>query len=132
MKKANMSYKIFEKSFKNKISKKAYLEATKWLAINIFSKEQFAKNLSVKIEKKNENTFIISIFLDVDEKELKQRFCLNCQHLHNTFFQVEKVNCDECKMNAYRKTNEKYIEHMCEFYSKILNSGEEDEWEENN
>ena len=131
MKNTELSYKIFEKVFKNKIAKKAYLEAVKWLAINIISKEQFANNLSYKIQKIKNNAVKISIFLDIDEKELKDKFCDKCKHVYATFYQVQKMNCDECKMNAYRKINEKYIENMCEFYKKILESGEEDEWEDN-
>ena len=121
------SYKIFSKIFKNKISKKAYLEAVKWLAINVYSKPEISENISVKIEKKKANIFEVSLFVDIKFDKIKGEYCDRCKHIYNTFYQVDKMNCDECKLNGYIKTNEKYAKGIVEFYKKIFEEKEDEE-----
>lgn len=125
--KAICSYKIFSKTFKNKISKKAYLEATKWLAINVYSKPEISENISVKIEKKKANIFEVSLFVDIKFDKIKGEYCDRCKHIYNTFYQVDKMNCDECKLNGYIKTNEKYAKGIVDFYKKIFEEKEDEE-----
>lgn len=118
----NLSYEIFSKIFKNKISKEAYMSCMKWLAIHVFSKEEISKNVSIKIEKEKSKipTFKIRIFVDIDQKNINGRFCDNCKHLYATFYQVEKMNCLECKVNAYIKNSDSYCKGIVKIYQKIF------------
>ena len=120
---ANYSIKILTKTFKNKISKEAYLKATKWLALNVFSKPELSKNISVKIQKEEKSkipTFTVTLFVDTKYDDMKREYCDRCKHLFNTFYQVDKMNCNECKMNGFVKTNEKYVRNIADFYKKIF------------
>lgn len=118
---ATISFKVFDKSFKNVISKEAYLSACKWIAQNIISKK--LENLTYKIEKKEETkipTFVVSIFLNVDEEKIHKNFCDKCKHLYNTFYQLDRMNCNECRMRAYRKNTEEYTKGLIEFYKGVF------------
>lgn len=118
----NLSYEIFSKTFKNKISKEAYMSCMKWLAIHVFSKEEISKNVSIKIEKEKSKipTFKIRIFVDIDQENINGRFCDKCKHLYATFYQVEKMNCLECKVNAYIKNSDSYCKGIVKMYQKIF------------
>lgn len=126
---SNLSYEIFSKTFKNKISKDAYMDCVKWLAINVFSKEELSKNVSVKIEKEKAKTptFKLTIFIDIDKENIKGRFCEKCKSVYATFYQVEKMNCLECKANAYVKNSDSYCKGVIKFYKKIFEGIEDDE-----
>lgn len=118
----NLSYEIFSKTFKNKISKQAYMNCMKWLAVNVFSKEEISKNVSVKIEKEKSKipTFRLTLYVDIDQNNIKGRFCDKCKHLYATFYQVEKMNCLECKINAYMKNSDSYCQGIVNLYKKIF------------
>lgn len=125
MAKNKISQKVFEKEFKNKESKKAYLNCCKWLAIHVFSKEELSKNLSIQINKKNDKTFLLEIYFTIEEEKLKKDFCSTCQRLYATFYHSEKLNCEECKMRAYHKRNEQYTKGLVNIYEKIFKEIEE-------
>ncbi len=118
----NLSYEIFSKTFKNKISKNAYMDCVKWLAINVFSKDEISKNVSVKIEKQKTKipTFKLTLYVDIDQNNIEGRFCEKCKHLYATFYQVEKMNCLECKVNAYIKNSNSYCKGIVKIYQKIF------------
>lgn len=124
----NLSYEIFSKIFRNKkSSKEAYMDCVKWLAINVFSKEEISKNVSVKIEKQKSKVpaFKLILYVEIDRNNIKGRFCEKCKHIYNTFYQVEKMNCLECKVNAYMKNSDSYCKGIVEIYKKIFEGEEE-------
>ena len=124
----NFSYEIFSKTFKNKISKNAYMDCLKWLAINVFSKDEISKHVSIKIEKQKTKipTFKLTIFVDIDTENIKGQFCHKCKSIYTTFYQVEKMNCLECKVNAYRKNSEEYCKGIVKIYKKIFEELDDD------
>lgn len=126
---ATISYKIFEKKFKNEVSKKAYLEACKWISQKIIKNSEINENVNYKIKKLETKipTFIVEIYFSIEEEKIKEMFCKNCKHLYSVFYQLDRMNCSECKMKAYRKNAEEYSKSLVEIYKKIF---EEDEWNE--
>lgn len=128
MSKSNLTYEIQKKIFKNENSKIAYKECMKWLAVNVFGKEEISKNISVQITKDQKAkipTFTVTLFVNTDEVECKDRFCMKCKNLYASFFQIEKMNCEECKLKAYHKNNKQYMESMIEIYKKIFEGAEQ-------
>lgn len=124
--------KVFEKEFSNVVSKNAYLEACKWLAKHVYGKPGINDFISVKIEKQNNKkskkyVFKVIIYVITDAKELKDEFCKKCKMLHTTFYCVDKINCEECKMFAYQNNVEDNLKRIANFVKETL---EEDElWE---
>lgn len=116
------SEEILKKEFSDKVSKKAYLDLCKWLAINVYSKDEFAKFLTVNVEKKKSKlpTFILTIYVSFDVDKVNERHCTNCKYLTSTFYQIEKPNCNYCKFKAYLKRIEKEIKGMKDFYEKTI------------
>lgn len=118
-----ISYEIMSKDFSNKVSKKAYLDCCKWLAIKIFGNKNFADNVSVKINKLNKTkipTFRVTVFADISYNKANDEFCGKCRTLHSTFYSIDKMNCDECKHHAYIKQNERYVSGIVKFYKELL------------
>lgn len=113
------SEEITRKEFTDEVSKQAYLKACKWLAQNVYCSPSYSEKISVQIMKRENKevqkikgkkkevivsyTFIVVIFISLNEKEMKEQFCKNCKHLHNVFYSIEKPRCEECKFTAYRK-----------------------------
>lgn len=127
---ANVSFEIYSKEFKSKVSKQAYMQCIKWLATHIYNKPEIAKSVSVRITKDQKSkipTFNLIIYLDVDREELKKNFCGKCKTLHSIFYSIDKFNCDECKMNAYYKQNDKYARNLQRMFREIIEDEENKE-----
>ena len=119
----------FEKTFTNKISKKAYLEACKWLAQNIYGNVELASSVVVSIVKsKDEETqspaFIVSVYVKNDEDELRKDFCNKCKTLHTIFYSIGGMNCTECKASAYHKKMDDDIKQKAKFVKEVLEDKE--------
>lgn len=121
---------VLEKQFQDKISKEAYLKACKWLAKNVYSKDELANNVQVKITKTIESklpTFTVSIFAIENYSEFKTNLCKKCQTISTIFYQVEKPNCDYCKVSAFDKNMEKIIRNKVKFLREVLEDEEDNE-----
>lgn len=115
------SEKVLEKEFSNEVSKQAYLDACIWLAKYVWGNPDYAKYISVQINKKEvkkkENpTFVVSLYVSVDERESKLEYCKKCEQISNLFFCVNKPRCEECKMNAYRKQLYGMVKNLKEYF----------------
>lgn len=107
---------LYECKFTNKVSKQAYLDACKWLAINVYGKPDLAKYITVQMEKENKRTFVVRLYMTIDEREVKTNYCLRCQQLHNLFYSIEKVDCNTCKLHAYRRELHNQTKNMVDFW----------------
>lgn len=119
---------LLTKTFTDHVSKKAYLKACKWLAQNVFSKPDLAKYITVKIEKvenkKQESGFKISLFVVIDENEVRESYCKKCKNLHTILYSVDKPKCDECKLNAYKKNILGQIDGLFDFVKEVVDDEE--------
>ena len=121
---------VFQKKFENEKSKKAYLDACKWLAQNIYGNVELSKHIVVNIEKKQQRklpTFIVSVYVKEEESEVRESFCKHCKTLHTIFYSVDGMNCNECKANAFFKKLDKQLEGKANFVGEVL---EDKEYEE--
>lgn len=110
---------VYEISFSDKVSKQAYLKACKWLAQNVYSKDELSDYISVQIKKNKERqlpTFTVKLFITVNERDLCRSYCDKCKQLHTLFYSVDKVNCETCKLNGYRKNLHDNVKNMVEFW----------------
>lgn len=121
------SEKVYEKSFSDDVSKDAYLKACKWLAKNIYSKKS-SKYITVKIskkepeDKKEKPTFIVELFVTINEKEVKESVCDKCKQLHTMFYCIDKPKCEECKITVYKHELERQTMGIKKYFE------EEFEW----
>ena len=115
---ANSKYSefLYECKFTNKFSKQAYLDACKWLAVNVYSKPDLSKYITVNIQKENKKTFLVKLFMTIDEREVKTNYCLRCQQLHTLFYRVEKIDCTTCKMHNFRNELHNQVKNMVDFW----------------
>ena len=102
--------KIFSKDFCDSSSKQAYLDACTWVAANILSKssnvpvEEVTWNIKRKESGNKEiNIFTLTIYVKIDEKEVKEQHCRICKQAHELFYMNVQDVCHECKLNAYFK-----------------------------
>lgn len=120
---------VFQKTFKHDVSKKAYLNACKWLAQNIYGNVELSKHVVVNIEKQQKKSpaFIVSVYVKEEEGEVRESFCKHCKTLHTIFYSVDGMNCNECKANAFFKKLDKQLEGKANFVEEVL---EDKEYEE--
>lgn len=116
MQKSRYSEFLCERKFINKVSKQAYLDACKWLAMNVYSKPDLTKFITVQIEKEGDKTFIVRLYMTVDEREIKDSYCSKCKQLHTIFYSIDKIDCGKCKMNVYRKQLHDSVKNMVDFW----------------
>lgn len=116
MQKSKYSEFLCERRFINKVSKQAYLDACKWLAVNVYSKPDLSKFITVQVEKEGKKTFIVRLFMTVDEKEISDNHCQKCKHLHTIFYSIEKPDCSKCKMRVYKKCLHDNVKNMVDFW----------------
>lgn len=121
------SEKISEKVFSDENSKQAYLKACKWLAKNVYS-TGYSKYINVKITKKEKSkkpTFVVELFVCVNDEEVKESFCSHCKKIQTLFYCIEKPDCKQCKLQGYRKHMQSYIGTLKEKLEERYN----DDWD---
>lgn len=119
------SERVFRKKFTDEYSsKKAYLTACEWLAKNIVSRREKIGDFTFGIERdKNEEkpTFVLSVYVSMDEKEVNDQHCKVCKEVHKLFYVNEKdSNCNSCSMMAYRKRMHEKISVKRQYMKEVL------------
>lgn len=115
--------RLFQKTFSHEVSKQAYMNACKWLAVNIYSNVELSKHIVVGIEKKEAEqlpAFVISVYVKEDEGAQRASFCQHCKMLHTIFYSVDGMRCDECKANAFFKKVDKLVDSKAVFVKEIM------------
>ena len=80
--------------------KEAYIKGCKSIAKYIANPKY--KNLVTKIERANEsNTFIFTIFSNIDVGEEQKKFCKVCSETHKLFYCNDSKNCDYCTFKSF-------------------------------
>lgn len=122
--------KAFQKEFEHEVSKQAYLSACRWLAVNIYNNAELAKNLLIAIDKKEQSelpTFVVTVYVRINEEEQREAHCKKCKMLHTIFYSVNGINCNECRARAYYKRLDENISGIVGFYKKMFENKEADE-----
>lgn len=117
------SKEFFKKKFIADTMKTAYMNACKWYATNVLSKDEL-HNVQVEFEKTHDEqqypTVIIHLFAVLKEEELKERHCKICREMSNLFYMHSNSNCNKCEVSAYQKRTEDMIRVKVEYYREIL------------
>lgn len=122
--------KIITKRFVSKKQKDAYLDACRWLGKNVYSKDEFAKNFFVKVEKLKDSkfpTFEVTLYFQIDENEKKTEHCMKCKRVHSTFYSSDGVRCDKCEFLGFHRNLEKEVDAKTEFYKEAFRKNEQEE-----
>lgn len=100
--------------------KDAYIKGCKQLAKYMASKKY--KNLSFKIERTsgNENTFIFTMFTNLDLGEEQKIFCKTCRDYHCSFFVNEDYNCSRCNLRSFLEKAEQKSRISKSFYKREM------------
>lgn len=100
--------------------KDAYMKGCKQLAKYMASKKY--KNLSFKIERTsgNENTFIFTMFTNLDLGEEQKIFCKTCRDYHCSFFVNEDYNCSRCNLRSFLEKAEQKSRISKSFYKREM------------
>ncbi|MBR6605784.1 MAG: hypothetical protein IKK92_07960 [Prevotella sp.] len=110
-------------SFEAESMKKAYMDACKWYATNVLSKDEL-HNVQVEFEKKMDNeqfpTVVIHLFAVLSEDELRDRHCKVCREVHSSFFMNQHYNCNRCETNAYQKRTNDMLKIKLDYYKGLI------------
>lgn len=119
--------KFYEREFKAKDSKEAYLKACKFVASNIVSKDSKVEVTKVvwdvvRIEDKEENlpTFRLTLYFKFDDTEFMQQTCNACKQFHKSFFINENYNCSRCNKVGYESNIKNKLSIGASYFIKLL------------
>ena len=126
------SKEFFKKKFIAETMKAAYLNACKWYATNVLSKDEL-HNVQVEFEKNAKGEFptvVIRLFAVLSEDQLRERYCNLCRESHSLFFMNHNYNCDRCEAKAYQQRTDEMLRVKLEYYrqliSKVAKEGEDE------
>lgn len=124
------SKEFFKKKFSADTMKNAYMNACKWYATNVLSKDELHNVLVEFVKEKNEQlpTVTIRLSATLDENELRERYCKICRESHNLFYMNNNYNCNRCETKAYQTRTDDMLRVKLEYYRELLRrSVKEDE-----
>ena len=130
MKMVKYSKEFFKKKFSADTMKNAYMNACKWYATNVLSKDELHNVLVEFVKEKNEQlpTVTIRLSATLDENELRERYCKICRESHNLFYMNNNYNCNRCETKAYQTRTDDMLRVKLEYYRELLRrSVKEDE-----
>lgn len=119
---------FYEICFSDQVSKKAYLNACKWLAINVYSKDELSKYVLVQVTKELERqlpTFKVQLYITSSEKDVKIDYCAKCQTLHSVMYAIDSPDCKKCKLQAYRSQLHNNIANLVSFWGEVFTNEEQ-------
>lgn len=123
MKPTTYSKEFFKKKFTADTMKTAYMNACKWYATNVLSKDEL-HNVQVGFTKSYDEqqspTVTVSLFAVLNEEELKERHCKICKEMSSLFYMHTNSNCNKCEVNAYQKRTDDMIRVKVEYYRELL------------
>ena len=119
--------KFYEREFKAKDSKDAYLKACKFVASNVVSKGSKVEASKVtwdiaRIEKEEDDlpTFRLTLYYKFDDTQFMEQTCNACKEFHKSFFINENFNCSRCNKVGYEKNIEQKLMIGAEYFRKLL------------
>lgn len=102
--------------------KEAYLNACKWYATNVLSKDEL-HNVQVVFEKNKDEqlpSITIHLIASLDGKELNERHCQICRETSNLFYMHKNDNCNRCASDAYQRRAESMLQSKIEYYKEMI------------
>lgn len=126
------SKEFFKKKFAADTMKKAYMNACKWYATTVLSKDEL-HNVQVEFEKNvNEQfpTVTVRLFAVLSEDELRERHCKICREHHSVFYMNSTAPCNKCEANAYQRRTDDMLHIKLDYYRGLINKANKEEDEE--
>lgn len=119
--------KFYEKTFKSKSSKDAYMKACKFVASKVVSntsKVEAAKIAWEIIKEKDVDlpTFRLVLYAKFDDTEFMKQTCQACKDFHCSFFVNENYNCSRCNKAGYEKNIQQKLGNITDYLRKILDN----------
>lgn len=123
MKAVTYSKEFFKKKFIADTMKNAYMNAVKWYATNVLSKDEL-HNVQVEFEKGYDEqqfpTITIHLFATLDEETLRERHCKICRETSSLFYMHSNSNCNKCEASAYQKRTDDMLRVKIEYYKELI------------
>jgi hypothetical protein len=117
--KQKYSEEIMHLKFTGKNMKEAYLNACKWYATNVISKDEI-KDVQVQFEKQNDSpSIVLRLFVTVDENWLKEEHCKICKEMHRLFY-MNDINCQNCNLAGYQNRGKSLLDVKRDAYKERL------------
>lgn len=117
---------FYEREFKAKKSKDAYLKACKFVASNIISassKVEVSKVTWDVVRVSNDDdlpTFRLTLYYKFDDTQFMKQTCDACKEFHKSFFINENYNCNRCNKVGYEKNVDQKLMICSEYLRKQL------------
>ena len=118
------SKEFFKMKFTADTMKTAYMNACKWYATNVLSKDEL-HNVQIEFEKSKDEkqypTVTIHLYAVLNEEELRERHCRICRETSHLFFLHKNDNCNRCAVDAYQKRTDEMLRVKLDYYRGLIN-----------
>lgn len=116
---------FYQREFKAKDSKEAYLKACKFVASNVISSNSKveASKVTWSVEKVKDAglpTFLLTLNYVFDDTVFMETTCKACKEFHKSFFINENFNCSRCNKVGYEKNIQQKLMIGTEYFRKLL------------
>lgn len=123
MKKTLYGREFYSVKFSDESMKKAYMNACKWYATNVLSKDEL-HNVHVEfIKEKNEQqlpTITLKLFVALDEEEVREKHCKICKESSKLFYLHKESNCIKCEAGALQRRLDEIIRNKISYYNEMM------------
>lgn len=117
------SRKFFEMKFTAETMKAAYMNACKWYATNVLSKDEI-HDIQVEFVKgynEQQNPVVtIHLFAVLDESEITERYCKVCREMNNSFLAKKLIDCEKCELTQFNARKDETLRNKAAYYKELL------------
>lgn len=108
-----------KKTFRGASAKDAYMNACKWYATNVISKDKLHHIQAEYIKEKDDSVTLV-LYTSIPEKEVLDQHCTCCKEMHHSFFINEDTHCDRCSAVGFQRRLQQKLAIKIDYYKQIL------------
>lgn len=101
--------------------KEAYLKGCKKTAKYIASKKYQKFSMTVKRVPNSTNTFLFTLYTNLDLNEEMKHYCKMCKEYHCSFFVNEEYNCNRCNLKSFMERAKEKTKVSKNYYKEMMN-----------
>lgn len=112
---------LMKKRFTAGSLSEAKTKALKWVGRYVMCKNEVHDIMyHFEEDKETNNCVVVTLFVSLDEGDVRKRHCEICKEFHKLFFINESFDCNACKAKAYQERLNDTLKPKKSFYREAL------------
>lgn len=119
MAKVLYTQQIASKKFRGATTKEAYMDACRWYATNIISKDKL-HDIQVEYQKQKDGSIKMILYAVMEHQPVFNQHCACCREMHHSFFINEDTACNRCSVAGFDRRLESKMQIKVSYYKELL------------